>query len=190
MRLALRFRRRRCRSMTASANAIPIRYRSARSTEFSKRERRLRGQPLTLHRIATAEHLLDRIRSQPARIVRIRVAAADRIQALAHQITDRVADLTRLASLINRADQRLGQTQPPVARLQQDRSAIGTGVLLVKFSDDRLVEKIRKQNTLSCAIVIHAKASFMLRNTCGKAFLARSRPLHFSISNRFANSVG
>src|SRR5882672_2520494 len=68
-------------------------------------------------------------------------------------------------------------------------TAVGTGMLLVKFSDNRLVKQIRKQNTLSCAIVIHARASFMLRNACGKGFLARSRLLRFSISNHFANYV-
>ena len=69
--------------------------------------------------------------------------------------------------------------EPPIAGLQQDRPAVGTGMVLVKFSDDRLARQIRKQNTLSCAIVIHAKAFVVRENTCGKAFLARSRPLCF-----------
>ena len=143
------------------------------------RERRLRGQLLTLDRIATTEQLADRIGSQSARIVAIRITAGDGIQPLAHQIPDRVADLARLASVIDAADQRLGQPEPPIAGLQQDRSAVGTGMVLVKFGDDRLARQIRKQNTLSCAIVIHAKAFVVWGNTCGKAFLARSRPLCF-----------
>jgi hypothetical protein len=61
--------------------------------------------------------------------------------------------------VIDTADQRLGQPKATVACPQQDRSAIGTGMLLVKFRDYRLARQIRKQNTLSCAIVIHAKAS-------------------------------
>jgi hypothetical protein len=73
----------------------------------------------------------------------------------------------------------VGQTNVPITRLQQDRPAIGTSVLLVKFRNQRVAQQIRKQNTLSCAIVIHAKASFVNENTCGKAFLSRSRPLRF-----------
>jgi hypothetical protein len=52
---------------------------------------------------------------------------------LAHQIPDRMADLARLTPVIDAADQRLGQPKATVARLQQKRSAIGTGVLLVKL---------------------------------------------------------
>jgi hypothetical protein len=64
-----------------------------------------------------------------------------------------------LASIIDAADQCLSQTEALIARLQQNRSAIRTGVFLVKLGDHWPIEQIRKQNTLSCAIVIHAKAS-------------------------------
>ena len=143
------------------------------------RERRLRSQILTLDRIATTQQLLDRVGAQSPGIIAIRITAGDGIQPLAHQIPDRMTDLARLASVIDAADQCLGQPEPPIAGLQQDRTAVGTGVLLVKFRDDRLARQIRKQNTLSCAIVIHAKAFFVMGNACGKAFLSRSRPLCF-----------
>jgi hypothetical protein len=52
-------------------------------------------------------------------------------------------------------------------------------MVLVEFGDHRLASQIRKQNTLSCAIVIHAKAFFVTENALGKAFLSRSRPLCF-----------
>ena len=103
--------------------------------------------------------LLDRVGSESARIVAVRVTAGTGVHTLAHQITNRVSDLDRLPSVIDAADQRLGQPQPLVARLRQDRSAIGTGVLLVTFRHYRLARQIRKQNTLSCTIVVHAKAS-------------------------------
>jgi hypothetical protein len=61
---------------------------------------------------------------------------------------------------------------------------------LVKFRNQRVAQQIRKQNTLSCAIVIHAKASFVNENTCGKAFLSRLGFLFFSISSRLAHNVG
>src|ERR1039457_1847754 len=170
-------------------NTHPVQIRPLKGV-LEARQGRLRGQVLAIDRVAITEQLLDRIRSQSARIIGIRVAARNRIQTLAHQIPDRMADLARLASVIDAADQRLGQTEATVARLQQDRSAIGTGVFLIKLRDYRLTRQIRKQNTLSCAIVIHAKASFVRETACGKAFLSRSRPLCFSISNRFANNVG
>ena len=123
------------------------------------RQRRLRRQILSTNRIPITEQLLDRVRSQAARIIAIRVAAGDRIQALARQVADCVTDLARLASVIDAADQRRGETEPPIARVQQDRSAVRTGVRLVKLRDHRSVAQIRKQDRLSCAIVVHAKAS-------------------------------
>jgi hypothetical protein len=143
------------------------------------RERRLRSKILTPDGIATTQKLLDRVGAQTAGIVAIRIAASDGIQPLAHQITDRVPDLARLASVIDAADQRLGQPEPPIARLQKDRATVGTGMFLVKLRNYRLAQQIQKQNTLSCAIVIHAKAFFVTENALGKAFLSRSRPLCF-----------
>ncbi len=123
------------------------------------RERRLRGQLLATDRVATTEQLLDRVTAQSARIVPIRVAARDGIQALAHQLTDRMLNLVRLAPIIDSADQRLGQAESTIARLQQDRTAIGAAVLLVKLCHHRPAEQIGKQDSLSCAIAVHAKAS-------------------------------
>jgi hypothetical protein len=143
------------------------------------RERRLRGQVLALDRIATTEQLLNGVRPQSPGIVAIRITAGDGIEPLAHQVPDGVPDLARLARVSDAADQCLGQSESPIARLQQDRAAVGTGMVLVKFGDDWLVCQIRKQNTLSCAIVIHAKAFFVRRNACGKGFLSRSGPLCF-----------
>jgi hypothetical protein len=176
----LRFNRRRWRSITVSASAIPIRYKSARSNAFSKRESvGCDAKSSPLDRIATTQQLADRIGVQSPRIIAIWITAGDGVQPLAHQIPDRVPDLARLASVIDATDQRLGQPQLPIASLKQDRPTVGTGMFLVKFGDHRLARQIRKQNTLSCAIVIHAKTFVVRQNTCGKAFLARSRPLRF-----------
>jgi hypothetical protein len=143
------------------------------------RERGLRGQVFTPDGIATTQQLLNGIGTQSAGIVTIRITAGDGIQPLAQQIPDRVLDLARLASVIDAADQRLGQPEPSVAGLKQDRAAVETGMVLVKLGDHRLARRIRKQNTLACAIVSRAKAFVVWANTCGKAFLARSRPLCF-----------
>lgn len=119
----------------------------------------LRSQRFARHRVAIAQQLLDRVATQPACIIGVRITAGNRVQALAHQIPKRVLDLARLTSISEAAYQRLGQPQSPVARLQQDRTAVGTGMLLVKPRHHRLARQIRKQDTLSCAIVCHEKAS-------------------------------
>jgi hypothetical protein len=48
-----------------------------------------------------------------------------------------MADLAGLASIINAADQRLRQTEAVIARLQQNRAAIGAGLLLIELSHHR-----------------------------------------------------
>jgi hypothetical protein len=98
---------------------------------------------------------------------------------LAQKVPDGVPDLARLARVSDAADQCVGESESPIASLQQDRTAVGTGMFLIEFSDDWLVRQIRKQNTLSCAIVIHAKAFFVREIARGTAFLTRSRPLCF-----------
>jgi hypothetical protein len=149
----------------------PVQIRTIKSV-LEPRERGLRGQVLTLERIATTQQLLDGVGAQSAGIVAIRITAGDGIQALAHQIPDRMTDLARLASVIDPTDQCLGQSETPIAGLQQHRATVGTGMVLIKFGHDRLAGQIRKQNTLSCAIVIHAKAFVVMRNACGKEFLS------------------
>ncbi len=123
------------------------------------RERRLGGEILATDRVATAQQLLDRVGRESARIIAIRVATGDRVETLTHQRPDRMADLARLAPVIDAANQRLGQTHAPIAGFKQERAAIGTGMRLVELRHHRAAEQIRKQDTLSCGIVVHAKAS-------------------------------
>jgi hypothetical protein len=77
---------------------------------------------------------VNRVAPQPACVIAIRVAAGDRIQTLAEQIAERVPDLARLAPVVDRVDQSLAQAEPLIARLEQDRSAVGAAVLLVKLA--------------------------------------------------------
>ena len=100
-------------------------------------EGRLRGKIFAPDRVATTEHLMDRIASQSTGVVAIRIATGNGVQALAQQIPNRMADLARLAPVIGAVDQRFGHPGPSIAGLQQDRSAIGAGVLLVELLRDR-----------------------------------------------------
>ena len=79
------------------------------------------------------------------------------IQPLAHKVFEPVASPTRQALRIAATDPCIGQIRLPIAGLKQHRSAIGTGMVLVKFSDDSRPRPIRKQDILSCAINAPAK---------------------------------
>src|ERR1700692_3644541 len=59
------------------------------------RERRLQSEILATERVAITEEFLDRVGSQSARFIVSRIAEGNRIQTLAHQIADRMADLAR-----------------------------------------------------------------------------------------------
>jgi hypothetical protein len=48
-----------------------------------------------------------------------------------------MSDLAGLAPIIDTADQSLAQTEALIAGLQQERAAIGTGVLLVELRHHR-----------------------------------------------------
>ena len=118
------------------------------------RERRLRSQLLALDRVATTQQLLDRIAPQPARIIAIRVTAGDRIQPLAHQFPDRVADLARLTPVI---DAPINASVSPSRRSHACSRIAPPSELACSWSNfatTGLAAQIRKQNTLSCAIVI------------------------------------
>jgi len=67
-------------------------------------------------------------------------------------------DLARLTFVTHAPREAFAQTQPVIQRLEQHRTAVRTAVRLVKLRYHPLIEQPRKQNTLSCAIVSHAKA--------------------------------
>jgi hypothetical protein len=55
-----------------------------------------------------------------------------------HQLADRVTDLAVLPTVFDALDQSLGQSKPPIGRLQQDRPTIRTAVPLVELRQQRL----------------------------------------------------
>jgi hypothetical protein len=134
------------------------------------RQCRLRGQRRPTDRVTSDQQLLDRILGQSRGIVAVWIPAGDRLQALAHQIPDRVFDLARLPSVHDAARQALRQTQPLVAGLQQNCSTIGTAVALVELRHHRTAKQVRKQDSLSCDIFWHAKASRVVQGLVAKPF--------------------
>jgi hypothetical protein len=125
--------RRRWRSIPhcASALAHPVQIRSPHRI-LKPRQCRLRSQSRPIDRLTADKELLGRGLGQSRGIVAVRIPAGDRVQALAHQIPDRVFDLARLPSAYDAAPQALRQTQSLVAGLQQNRPTVATAVSLVE----------------------------------------------------------
>jgi hypothetical protein len=113
---------------------------------------------------------VDRILAQSCRIVTVRVATGDRVQALAQKISDGVFNLPRLPGIHDAARQPLGQAQPIITGLQQNRTAIGTAVPLVELRYHGAAKKVGKQHSLRCVIVGHAKASRVIKGLVVQPF--------------------
>lgn len=86
---------------------------------------------------------MDRIVSQPRRIVAISIAAGDREHPLPNQIVQRVHDLARLAPIRKTPRQALRQSQPLIACDEQHRPAVGAAVRLIKPHHQRLTKHLR-----------------------------------------------
>ncbi|MGC2461741.1 MAG: hypothetical protein WA446_12345 [Steroidobacteraceae bacterium] len=74
-------------------------------------------------------------------------------------------DLAGLPLILKTGGQTSDQSILPIGHLQQDGSAIGTALPLVKLSHDRLGKNLWEQQTLCRAIVNHAEASLVASNT-------------------------
>src|SRR5207244_5881909 len=134
----------------------PIQIRPARGV-LKARERRLGSEHRPGEGIAIDEELVDRIAPQPRCIIPIGVAAGDPKESLPQQIAHRVLDLALLPSIHQALRQALTQPQRRIAGLQQDRPAVGAGVLLIEPRQQRLGKQFRKQERLSWGIVSQVK---------------------------------
>src|SRR5678816_3156845 len=74
----------------------------------------------------------------------------------------RVRHLRRLASIAKAGRHALGQLQPLVTRFEQHRAAVRAAMRLIELHDQRLIEELRKQDTLLCGTFSHAKASSLV----------------------------
>jgi hypothetical protein len=133
---------------------------------------------------------MDRIAHQPRRIVAILIPAGDAKETLAQQLTHTVLDLALLAPIDQLLTQSSAQPQCRIARLQQDRSAIGAAISFVELHPQGLGKQLGKQDGLSCDIVAHAKASDVTEVLVVKPFLSQMGLLSFRNSRPFANSSG
>ena len=139
------------------------------SRVLEPRQRRLRRQRPICDRVTAGHKFHNRIVGQSRGVVTVGIAAGDAEKALLKQLLARVRDLRLLAIVRQTRSQRCAQFKLLVARLEQHRSTVGTGVILVEFDGNRLPGQILEQNTLFGGIVCHAKAlsagKWLLANT-------------------------
>ena len=123
------------------------------------RQRRLRRQPLARNRVSVEQQLVYRVVGEAVAVVAVGMAAGDAEDALANQIRERVSGLVRRPFVEQTPGERLDQTADALGGLQQNRPAVGAGLLLVEPGVQRLVEPIREQNSLWYSFGCHAGAS-------------------------------
>src|SRR5258707_9310430 len=85
------------------------------------------------------------------------------------------------------------QAYPPLGGLEQNRSAIGTALPLIKLCDHRSIKNIWKKETLCRGMFGQAKASFLVSNpreqricTIGEVFRVLKSRIFRARRGRFA----
>ena len=91
---------------------------------------------------------MDGVVGEAVAVVAVGMAAGDAEDALAYQVRERVPGLVRRPLVEQTPGERLDQTVDALGSLQQNRPAVGTGLLLVELGEQRLVKQIREQNSL------------------------------------------
>ena len=133
--------------------------RAAVDCVLEPRQRRLRRQALARNRVSVEQQLVDGVVGETVAIIAVGMAAGDAKDALADQVRERVPGLVRRPLVEQTPGERLDQAVDALGGLQQDRPAVGTGLLLVELGEQRLVKQIREQNSLWYRVGRHARAS-------------------------------
>src|SRR5215831_9779112 len=103
---------------------------------------------------------MHRVRTQPRRIVGIRISASDRHHPLRKQLTQFMLNFFRLPSVLQSLGESRGQMQTLIGSSQQNRSAIGTALSLIELRHYGTLRNSREENTLCRVMLAQAKASF------------------------------
>src|SRR5215470_2801630 len=103
---------------------------------------------------------MHRVRTQPRRIVGIRISASDRHHPLRKQLAQLMFDFFGLPSVLQGLGKSRGQLQALIRCTQQNRSAIGTALSLIELRHYGTLKNSREENTLCRVMLAHAKASF------------------------------
>jgi hypothetical protein len=112
------------------------------------RERELRGQGRPRDRIAVDQQFVDRVVGQPGGVVAVAVATGEPKDSWPEQLERLMLNLTRLPRIVEARGQALGQPEVGINPLEQDRAAVGAGVLRVEDGDHRLIFRIEFERDL------------------------------------------
>src|SRR6266516_7008175 len=93
--------------------------------------------------------------------------------------------LTGLPVVSQTGGQCRSQPQPPLGGFEQNRSAIGTALPLIKRRDHRSIKDIWKKETLCYGMFAQAKASFLVSNPPSQRICTIARPSVFLKSRIF-----
>lgn len=129
------------------------------NTVLKARKRRLACQRGPIDGIAINKQFMDGIIRQASGIVAIGVATRHRKYPLPNQLADVVDDLGAVAFVFDAFGQESGQSPALVGALQENRSAIGAAMMLVKSGDDGPGKKFWKDHTLCSTLTTLTKAS-------------------------------
>jgi hypothetical protein len=113
---------------------------------FETRNRRLRGQPVSVDGVAPDEHLVDGIVGELVAVATIGVPQGDRKQSLLDELGETVADLARLSPIAKALGDRFAQSELLIDGLEQQGTAVRAAVLLVEAGHDGLRNQIGKGN--------------------------------------------
>src|SRR5438552_5615704 len=97
--------------------------------------------------------------------------------------------LTGLPVVSQTGGQCRSQPQPPLGGFEQNRSAIGTALPLIKRRDHRSIKDIWKKETLCYGMFAQAKASFLVSNPPSQRICTIARPSVFLKSRIFRASA-
>ena len=164
--------------------------RAAVDCVLEPRQRRLRRQALARNRVSVEQQLVDGVVGETVAIIAVGMAAGDAKDALADQVRERVTGLVRRPLVEQTPGERLDQAVDALGGLQQDRPAVGTGLLLVEPGEQRLVKQIREQNSLWYSVGRHARASVVAQVVVNTALVPHGALVSVPESEHATNFPG
>lgn len=106
-----------------------------------------------------SKQLVDRILAEPGGVVTVGIARCQPEDPLGDQLFDGVIDLAGLTGFGHARGHSPDQAETTIGGFQQNRPTVRRRVRLIETGDERLVEQVGEQNSLSCGRLGHAKAS-------------------------------
>jgi len=133
---------------------------------------------------------VDRVVRHPRGVVAVGVATGEPEDPLPEQLERLMLDLARLPRIGEARGHTLGQPELGIDPLEQDRAAVGAGVLRVEGRDDRLPFRIEVERDLRYTVCRHrASSSWSAEASCHR-FYRTPEGLGGSSLSSFVNYPG